>query len=46
MRANAYPGEDPATVKPPEAVGEAIVALLERDFETGERVRVDEPVKA
>ena len=46
MRANAYPGEDPATVKPPEVVGEAIVALLERDFETGERVRVQDPVRA
>ena len=46
MRAHAYPGEDPATVKPPEAVGDAIVALLERDFETGERIRVGDPVKA
>jgi NAD(P)-dependent dehydrogenase (short-subunit alcohol dehydrogenase family) len=40
MRARAYPGEDPATLKPPSAVAEAIVALLERDFETGERVEV------
>jgi NAD(P)-dependent dehydrogenase (short-subunit alcohol dehydrogenase family) len=46
MRAHAYPGEDPATVKPPEVVGDAIVALLERDFETGERMRVQEPVRA
>ena len=46
MRAHAYPGEDPATVKPPELVGDAIVALLERDFETGERVRVEDPVGA
>jgi NAD(P)-dependent dehydrogenase (short-subunit alcohol dehydrogenase family) len=46
MRAHAYPGEDPATVKPPEVVGEAIVALLERDFETGERVKVGEPIGA
>ena len=46
MRAHAYPGEDPATVKPPEAVGDAIVALLERDFETGERIRVGDPVGA
>jgi NAD(P)-dependent dehydrogenase (short-subunit alcohol dehydrogenase family) len=46
MRAHAYPGEDPATVKPPEVVGDAIVALLERDFETGERVRVGDPVGA
>ena len=46
MRAQAYPGEDPATIKPPEVVGDAIVALLERDFETGERVRVGDPVRA
>ena len=37
MRARAYPGEDPATLKPPGAVAAAIAALLERDFETGER---------
>ena len=46
MRALAYPGEDPATVKPPAVVADAIVALLERDFETGERVRVGDPVGA
>ena len=46
MRAHAYPGEDPATVKPPEVVGDAIVALLERDFETGERIGVGDPVGA
>ena len=40
MRARAYPGEDPATLKPPEAVAEAVVALLGRDFETGERLEV------
>ncbi len=38
MRARAYPGEDPATLKPPGAVAEAMLALLERGFETGERV--------
>ena len=38
MRAQAYPGEDPATLKAPEVVGKAIVDLLERDFETGTRV--------
>ncbi|MEA3063716.1 MAG: hypothetical protein QOJ27_144 [Sphingomonadales bacterium] len=38
MRARAYPGEDPATLKPPAAVAEAVLALLERDFETGERL--------
>jgi NAD(P)-dependent dehydrogenase (short-subunit alcohol dehydrogenase family) len=40
MRARAYPGEDPATLKPPSAVAEAVLALLERDFETGERLEV------
>jgi short-subunit dehydrogenase len=40
MRQRAYPGEDQATLKPPSAVGEAIVALLQRDFETGERVEI------
>lgn len=40
MRARAYPGEDPAALKPPSAVAEAVVALLRRDFESGERVEV------
>jgi hypothetical protein len=40
MRARAYPGEDPATVKPPAAVADALVDLLRRDFETGERVEI------
>ena len=38
MRARAFPGEDPATLKPPGAVADAVVALLERDFETGFRL--------
>jgi NAD(P)-dependent dehydrogenase (short-subunit alcohol dehydrogenase family) len=38
MRARAYPGEDPATLKPPAAVAEAVLALLERGFETGARL--------
>lgn len=41
MRARAYPGEDPQTVKPPEAVGERIAALLAEDFPTGLRERVN-----
>ena len=41
MRARAYPGEDPASVKPPEAVAERILSLLSEDFETGAFVRVD-----
>jgi NAD(P)-dependent dehydrogenase (short-subunit alcohol dehydrogenase family) len=40
MRASAYPGEDPATLKPPAAVGEAIVELLRKDFDTGTRVEL------
>jgi short-subunit dehydrogenase len=35
MRARAYPGEAPESVKPPEAVAERIVALLAEDFEIG-----------
>lgn len=38
MRARAFPGEDPATLKPPGAVADAVVELLERGFETGERL--------
>lgn len=41
MRARAYPGEDPASVKAPDVVAERILALLGEDFETGTFVRVD-----
>lgn len=41
MRAKAYPGEDPSTVKEPSVVGERIVALLQEDFPTRHRERVD-----
>jgi NAD(P)-dependent dehydrogenase (short-subunit alcohol dehydrogenase family) len=41
MREKAFPGEDPATVKPPEVVGERIAALLADGFETGHRERVE-----
>ena len=34
MRARAYPGEDPATVKAPEVVADAIVALLAEPVES------------
>ena len=37
MRAIAYPGEDPASLKPPEAVAEKLVALLASDFPTRHR---------
>jgi NAD(P)-dependent dehydrogenase (short-subunit alcohol dehydrogenase family) len=42
MRARAYPGEDPASVKPPEAVAARIVALVEEDFPTRHRERISE----
>lgn len=41
MRALAFPGEEPESLKPPEAVAEAIVARLTADAPTGERLRVD-----
>ncbi len=41
MRAKAYPGEDPKTVKPPEKVAEAIVSLLTQDFPANHRLRID-----
>jgi NAD(P)-dependent dehydrogenase (short-subunit alcohol dehydrogenase family) len=40
MRARAYPGEDPATVKGPQVVAAAIIGLLRGDFETGYRLEV------
>ena len=40
MRARAFPGEDPATLKSPDAVADAVVELLRRDFETGHRLEV------
>jgi short-subunit dehydrogenase len=41
MRARAYPGEDPATVKAPEVVGERIAELAGEDFASSARIRVD-----
>jgi NAD(P)-dependent dehydrogenase (short-subunit alcohol dehydrogenase family) len=41
MRALAFPGEEPESVKPPEAVGEAIVARLLSDAPTADKMRVD-----
>ena len=40
MRAKAYPGEDPATVKEPSVVADAIVTMLTTEFETGHRLVV------
>ncbi len=34
MRARAFPGEDPASVKPPETVADALVALVADGFES------------
>ena len=41
MRALAFPGEEPESLKPPEAVAEAIVARLGANVPTGERLRID-----
>ncbi len=41
MRAKAYPGEDPASIKPPEAVAERLVALLGEQFASPHRLRVN-----
>jgi NAD(P)-dependent dehydrogenase (short-subunit alcohol dehydrogenase family) len=40
MRARAYPGEDPASVKSPEAVAARIAALLGQNFPTRHRERI------
>ncbi len=44
MRAKAYPGEDPQTVKPPEAVAKRVVELLIEGFDEFHRERVDDRV--
>lgn len=41
MRARAYPGENPASVKPPEVVGEAIAELILGDFPSPHRMTVN-----
>ncbi|MET0360386.1 MAG: SDR family NAD(P)-dependent oxidoreductase [Sphingobium sp.] len=41
MRARAFPGEDPASVKAPEMVGEAIANLVMADTPSGSRVRLE-----
>ncbi len=42
MRARAYPGEDPASVKPPEAVAQRLVGLLGEPFASGFRESVNQ----
>lgn len=41
MRQLAYPGEEPESVKPPEAVAEFILQRLSADVKTGELVRAE-----
>jgi NAD(P)-dependent dehydrogenase (short-subunit alcohol dehydrogenase family) len=41
MRANAFPGEEPESVKPPEVVAKAIVERLLADVPSVEKVRID-----
>ena len=43
MRAKAYPGEDPASVKAPEVVADYITALLGESFASPARVSVNQP---
>ena len=38
MRAKAYPGEDPATVKEPAVVADAILNMLQTEFASGHRL--------
>lgn len=42
MRARAYPGEDPASVKPPEVVADRLVALLGENFASPHREAVNQ----
>ena len=43
MRAKAYPGEDPNTLKNPIAVGEDILRICDKDFrQNGERIKYSE----
>jgi NAD(P)-dependent dehydrogenase (short-subunit alcohol dehydrogenase family) len=41
MRALAFPGEEPESVKPPDIVAKAILNRLTTEAETGERMRVE-----
>jgi NAD(P)-dependent dehydrogenase (short-subunit alcohol dehydrogenase family) len=43
MRARAYPGEDPATLKTPDVVGEAIAELVLSDTPDGTRIDMQKP---
>jgi hypothetical protein len=41
MRALAFPGEEPESVKLPQVVARSIVDRLSADVPTGEKVRLD-----
>ena len=41
MRALAFPGEEPDTLKGPEVVAEQLLALLQAERSTGQKVRLD-----
>jgi NAD(P)-dependent dehydrogenase (short-subunit alcohol dehydrogenase family) len=41
MRALAFPGEEPESVKPPEVVARSIVERITADAPTGEKVRIE-----
>lgn len=41
MRANAFPGEEPESVKPPEVVAQAIVERITAGAPTGEKLRIE-----
>lgn len=41
MRRKAFPGEDQSTLKSPETVANAILALVTEGYETGKRIRVE-----
>jgi NAD(P)-dependent dehydrogenase (short-subunit alcohol dehydrogenase family) len=41
LRANAFPGEEPVSVKPPEVVAKAILERLLADVPSVEKVRID-----
>ena len=43
MRARAYPGEDPQSVKPPEAVADRIATMVTEGFDNLHRERVENP---
>lgn len=43
MRARAYPGEDPQSVKPPEAVADCIATMVTEGFDNLHRERVENP---